>query len=220
MAMALSTWSDTRFFEPGAGLAMGTNTQIPEAVLNDRKAFFKFMDFDRLAPEIPHLYGQLLAQAELVEEQLADGRRFLFGDAPGLADINAYFVIWMCRNNVAPVHALFARYRSMAAWERRLQEIGHGNRTELDAAEAIRIARDARPAPGAGVDPDDPLQLRADEPVIVEADDYGREPVRGHLATLNRREITILRMDPRAGAVNVHFPRAGYRVRRDPPGSS
>lgn len=214
MAMALGAWSDTRFFEPGAGLSMGVNTGIPEPILKDRFAFFNFMDFTTLGAEIPHLFGQLLAQAELVEEQLADGRAFLFGDQPGWADINGYFAVWMCRGNIAAVQEYFAPYLCMAAWEARMAAIGHGTRTELDATEALAVARNTAAQPGTGVAPGEPLDLEAGMDVIVEPDDYGRVPVRGRLITLNRREIGINRDDERAGNVNVHFPRAGYRVRR------
>ena len=59
---------------------------------------------------------------------------------------------------------------------------------------------------------DDPLPLKLHDSVIVEPDDYGKVPVNGKLITLNRQEISIRRNDDRAGEVNVHFPRAGYRV--------
>lgn len=215
MALALGAWSDTRFFEPGAGLSMGVNDQIPEAILNDRFAFFNFMDFAQLPAEIPHLFGQLLAQAELVEEQLADGRAFLFGDAPGWADINAYFSVWMCRGNIAAVADYFAPYTRMAAWEARIMALGHGTHTDMDAADALARARTTPAVPGTGVAPGEPLQLKAGDVVFVAPDDYGRVPVHGRLITLNRREIAINRDDDRAGNVNVHFPRAGYRVQRE-----
>ena len=89
LALALSAWSDKAFFEPGAGLSMGTNQDIPEAILQDRKAFFNFMDFDTLSTSLPHLYGQLRAHAALVDRQLGDGRAFLLGDAASWTDVLA-----------------------------------------------------------------------------------------------------------------------------------
>ncbi|MGI9229221.1 MAG: glutathione S-transferase family protein [Gammaproteobacteria bacterium] len=213
MARALGYWSDRNFFEPGAGLSMGVNEEIPEPVLQDRKAFFNFMDFDTLTDNIPHLYSQLLAHVALVEEQLGDGRDYLFGAEPGLADINAYFVVWMVRNNVPPVGEYLAPYTGVAAWEQRMAAIGHGQRSEMEAEQALQIARETAVADGKGVADGDPLDFKAGDDVIVEPDDYGKAPVEGKLITLDAREISIRRVDDRAGEVNVHFPRAGYRVR-------
>src|SRR5215831_19159437 len=67
LSLALTHWSDTALFEPGAGLSMALTTQVPEAVLADRRAFFTFMDFSRLAGDIPHLSTQLKANAALIE---------------------------------------------------------------------------------------------------------------------------------------------------------
>jgi glutathione S-transferase len=214
MAWALTEWSDKAFFEPGAGLSMGVNEEIPEDVLEDRMEFFNFMDFDRLVQDIPHLYAQLRAHAELVDAQLADGRDFLLGEAPGLADINAWFVIWMARANLPVVADMFAPFCNMQRWEQRMEDIGSGERRSLDAEEALDIARDALPSHGGGIDPDDPLGLRAGERVTVTPDDYGKVPVAGELVTLSIHEVAIRRVDTRVGEVTVHFPRLGYRVER------
>jgi hypothetical protein len=215
LALALSSWSDRAFFDPGAGLSMGLNKRgLPKEILDDRKAFFNFMNFDVLEDEIPHLHTQLRAQADLVEQQLADGRAFLLGDAPGLADVNAYFPVWMARGHVPTAGTIFAAYSRMAEWERRMAAIGHGQRTEMDPADAHAVARASTPEPGRGVDPADPLGLAAGERVIVTPDDYGKVPVAGELVTLELHEVAVRRTDPKCGTVVVHFPRIGYRVER------
>ena len=43
-------------------------------------------------------------------------------------------------------------------------------------------------------------------------DDYGKVPVRGEIVSLSAQHIAIRRSDERAGAVVVHFPRAGFLV--------
>ncbi|MBS0393779.1 MAG: glutathione S-transferase family protein [Proteobacteria bacterium] len=215
LALALAAWSDRAFFEPGAGLAMGTNRQgLPKAVIDDRKAFFNFMDFERLEADLPHLATQLRAHADLVDRQLADDRPYLLGVRPSLVDIHAYFPLWMARANVAAAPALLAPFTRLAPWEARVRRFGHGARTSAAAAEAHAAAQQAVAAPGGGVDADDPLGLAAGEPVVVTPDDYGRVPVRGELVTLTRREIALRRHDPAVGTVVVHFPRTGYRVER------
>lgn len=212
--IALSHWSDNAFFMPGAALAMAENDQIPQQVIEDRKAFFGFTDFEALRADRAHLYGQVVAHAALLEEQLADGRPFLLGAAPGWVDITACFVVWMLRANVPPAERYLRPFERMAQWEARVRALGHGERVETSAAEAIAIARDTAPAAGNGVCAADPLGLAAGEAVVVEPVDYGVVPVRGTLITLDRHCITVRRNDPRVGEVNVHFPRAGYRVRR------
>ena len=194
---------------------MGLNKRgLPEAILADRKAFFNFMDFDVLESEIPHLATQLRAQADLVEQQLADGRPYLLGDAPGLADVNAYFPVWMARGNVPIAGELFAPYVRLAAWEERMRAIGHGTRREMPASESHAIARAATPEPGQGVDPADALGLAVGDAVAVVPDDYGKVPVHGELVTLTLHEVAVRRTDPKCGTVVVHFPRIGYRVER------
>ena len=213
VSLALSAWGDRSFFEPGAGLSMGTNRSgLPKEIIEDRKAFFNFMDFDRLEADLPHLAAQLVAQADLVEQQLADGRHFLLGPDPGYADICAYFPVWMTRANVAAAAELLGPFTRLGVWEGRMRAIGHGTRTSLAPEAALEIARGSRPQPPAGVDAGDPLGLAAGAAVSVAPDDYGRVPVHGELVTLTRTEVAIRRTDARAGTVVVHVPRIGYRV--------
>ena len=212
LALALSAWSDKAFFEPGAGLSMGTNQEIPEPILEDRKAFFNFMDFESLPTSLPHLYGQLRAHAALVERQLSDGRAYLLGEVASWTDVLAYFVIWMSRANIAESPALFSTFTSLEAWEQRMMSIGHGERTEMSDDEALAVARDAEADTAALVDATDPLGLSAGQTVSVAPDDYGIVPVTGELERLTIDNVAIRREDPLAGEVVVHFPRIGYRV--------
>ncbi len=213
LALALSAWSDKAFFEPGAGLSMGTNQEIPEPVLEDRKAFFNFMDFESLPTSLPHLYGQLRAHTALVDRQLSDGRAYLLGDAASWADVLAYFVIWMSRANIAEARCLFSTFASLEAWEQRMVSIGHGERSEMSDDDALAVARDAEADTAVSVDPADPLGLSAGQAVTVAPDDYGIVPVAGELLRLTIGDVAIRRVDPLAGEVVVRFPRIGYRVK-------
>lgn len=214
LELAFSHWGDTAFFEPGAALAMAHARGLPDGVIEDRKQFFNFMDFDRLQDDIPHRLGQFRALAALLEEQLADGRAFLLGDTPGWTDITASFPLWMLRGFVPQAAPMLDRFGHVQAWESRMNAIGHGDRREMDAEEALDVAARAEPLPAAGVDADDPLGLRAGEQIIVSPDDYGRVPVAGELVGLDLQRITIRRSDPRTGMLHTHFPRTGYRIDR------
>jgi glutathione S-transferase len=214
LSLALAQWSDTAFFQPGAGLSMGMNKDVPEAVISDRKGFFNFMDFSRLSQDAPHMLAQLRANAGLVEEQLSDGRDFLLGATPGWADITAYFPVWMARVFVPVSAPLLAPFAALARWEERVKAIGHGQRTDIDAEKALDIARAAEPDAGRGVDAADPLGFKVGDKVSVTPDDYGKNPVTGELVTLLIDEVAVQRVDPRVGRVVTHFPRMGYRVDR------
>jgi glutathione S-transferase len=215
LAQAFSHWSDTAYFQPGAGLSMAMNKQgIDPAVIEDRKQFFNFMDFDRLDVDVAHMLTQVRANAALLDEQLADGRAFLLGAAPSWADICAYFPTWMCRIFFPQGNELFAPFERIADWEARIKALGHGQRTDIEAGAALETARAATPEVGRGVDPRDALGLKLGERVSVAPDDYGKIPVIGELVTLELHEVAIRREDPRIGAVVTHFPRIGYRIER------
>jgi len=211
LAIALATWGD-RYFEPGAALAMTVNENLPADLLQDRREFFSHMDFDALRSRVPQLYAQLLAHTALVEEQLRDGRAYLHGARPGLADITAFYVISMVRGFLAEAASLLAPFARLQVWETRVRAIGHGRPTSLDSAQALAVAQRSQPEPPRGVDARDRLGLRAGESVSVTPDDYGKVPVTGELVTLDLQEIAIRRVDERAGEVVIHFPRIGYSV--------
>ena len=158
----LRAWSDPLSLSRRRIVDGAQQARLPEAVIADRKAFFNFMDFDTLEAEIPHLTTQFRAQADLVEQQLGDGRDFLFGDAPGLADIHAYFPVWMARGNVPGGRLDIFVLRPDAG-------LGGADRWPWDTARALpmscrgrhEVARNSAPSPGLGVDPADALGLAA-----------------------------------------------------------
>ena len=78
LTLALAAWA-SRFFDAGSALAMGLNDELPADLLQDRQEFFSHMDFATFRARAPHLFGQVVAHAHLVEQQLADGRDFLLG---------------------------------------------------------------------------------------------------------------------------------------------
>ncbi len=214
LCLALAQWSDVSFFRPGAALSMGTNEALPEDILRDRRDFFSFIDFSRLNADLPHYLAGFRNQLALVERMLADGRDFLLGPRPSWADILAGFPVWMCRGNIQGGAALVARCPRLLAWEQRVLALGHGQRAELDAADALAIAAHATSAVEASVEGDNPEGLAPGQPVQVTPDDYGAVPVTGALHCLSDEAIAIRRTGDRVGTVVVHFPRAGYRVEK------
>jgi glutathione S-transferase len=214
LCLALAHWGDTAFFQPGAGLSMGTNTGLPEPILKDRSEFFTFLDFAALPEELPHLYARFNAQVQLLETMLADGRDYLLGSQPSWADILGYFPVWMCRGNIRGGNELLARFPRVLAWEPRIAGFGHGQRQELDAEAALAIAREQQSTAEILVLEQALPGLAAGMRVAVTPEDYGAVPVAGELVRLTHEDIAIRRTDSRAGEVVVHFPRSGYRVEK------
>jgi hypothetical protein len=98
------------------------------------------------------------------------------------------------------------------AWEQRIQAVGHGSRTEIQAAEALDIAAQANPQTPTLAHADDPNGRQPGDRVSVVPDDYGKVEVRGEIVSLSAQHIAIRRHDDRVGETVVHFPRAGFAV--------
>ncbi|MEL7313048.1 MAG: glutathione S-transferase family protein, partial [Pseudomonadota bacterium] len=208
LTLALSRWSDKAFFEPGAALSMGENPQVPDAVIEDRKNFFNFMDFSKLSESLPAARFQLQAQLAILESALT-GCDYLDGDSPGYTDVLGWFPVWMVRNNVPSADTLLAPFANIAAWSERMTTIGHGKREDIDASGAIERASASTPS-DAGVVDDNPFALSRGDRVVVFADDYGKDEMEGELLHLDHHKITIRRHDDRTGAVNLHAPASGF----------
>jgi glutathione S-transferase len=211
MTYAAVKWADA-FFRAGLHMAIGaTSTAWPAEFRRDRQGVFPDVDFDGI--DLAHARSQLRAHAGFIEQQLADGRAYLSGAAPGLIDVHAWTVPWFTRASVPGVNELFAAFGRMRAWEERVAALGEGRRSESSAEAAFAVARAARPAPGT-VAADDAQQLQAGMHVEVAPDDTRRGVVQGRLVSLDWNEVGVSRTHPHCGEVVVHFPRLGYRVTR------
>lgn len=189
---------------------------IPPEFLKDRKESYLYVDISKeaMAPDLPRYRQQVVAQYAWLKEQLADGRRFVFGDAPGALDLACYQTIYLLRKNCPPeVDAMLGIDGPLPAWYDRIAALGHGQPTPMSAEDAFSAARDAQPAPVTHLRPDgDPGGLPAGAKVTVTPDDTARVPVAGTLVAAGDSEIVIRRRDPRAGDLHIHFPRLGFDV--------
>lgn len=215
-ALALSAWSDERFFRPGAALSMGTNPDLPEPVLADRRAFFSFLDFSTLEARIPHFFAQLQCHLALTNQMLEESSSaYLGGDSPGWADVQAYFPLWMARGNIAATSELVDSFAALLEWETLMNAVGYGKASPLDAADALKIARSSESTAIPAVDSSDLTGTYAlGDKVSVCADDYGQDPVDGELVQLTSDAIAIRRNAPETGDLVVHFPRTGFELRK------
>ena len=218
MVWGVSRWTDGALFETTIALVFADAGQnMPADFAADRGLLYFGSGYDLAAIEaaLPETLATLRAQLGWMEARLATGRRFILGDRPGLPDALCYYLIWFIRGRYSKGPEFLAQFEHLCAWEERVRAIGHGRPAEMTAAEALDIAKKARPATPERADPGDPLGLEPGEAVEVVAEQVeGAPPVAGRILSVDAQEIAVLREDPRVGAVAVHFPRVGYRVLR------
>jgi len=186
---------------------------IPREFAEDReKLSGRPFDVAAMKAAAPFAAAQWRAYAAWLEQGLTDD--FLGGASPSLADVAAWMNVWWTGGAAAKQMAeLLTGFERTKAWADRIRAIGHGTRSELAPGDAVKAALSTEPEP-ARCDPNDPSGLKAGDPVVVMADDYGRDPNEGVLVGLTPDEVTIAREAPEVGKVHVHFPRAGYVVAR------
>jgi len=213
---AINLWADRQFFGATVPIIFGVlGDSVPQAFIKDREQLSgRPFDVKAMKAAGGPMSQQWRGQAAWIEDQLAQtDTGWLYGDAPGLADIAAYMNVWFLGGALPDtLKALTAGMPKLTAWAARVAAIGHGTRQAMSGADARAIARAATPAAGLMHDANDPLGLQPGDAVVVMADDYGRDPVAGRLVAATPRGVTLSREDPAVGTVQVHFPRAGYVV--------
>lgn len=214
LAWAVSMWADRVLFQNVVAVIFGGGPSIAdEAFIKDReKLTGRPFDTEAMKQAAPLMAEQARAGLSWLEDQLADGRAYLTGAKPGLADAAAYynlaFLRWL---NPAGLKVLESLPKT-AAWDERVRGIGHGKRAELNNKDALAIAKAATSQTKEKADPNEPNGLKPGDTVSVMADDYGRDPITGTLVASDAQSIAIRREDPQVGEVVVHFPRAGFFV--------
>jgi glutathione S-transferase len=209
--IAFSRWGETTFMML-IQACFGIGGVFPPEFVEDRSKTMvpPGTNLDQAALLLPTKLVQIRANLERVDRQLADGRPFLFGDAPCAADFSTFHPA-----NMLGIHertaATLAPYPRVAAWLERVRAIGHGTPSPLDVQAAIAIARDASPAPFDG-EPVLPDGMQVGTPVVVLHDEYGSGTVSGTLAASGLHEIAVRRETERAGEVVVHFPRDDFTL--------
>ncbi len=212
-ALALITWSDA-FFRTGLKIVLALCAHSwPEAFRQDRQSIFPDIDFAAVTDELPHCRAHYRAHASLLQQQLADGRAFLSGAAPGLADAFTHPFVWFMQGVLPEVAAeLLAGFPQVLAWQRRVAELGEGHRTRIAAATALDEAKAAAAQIHQALDAADAQGLEPGMRVSVACEDTQRGAVEGEVVASSADEVVIVREAQRAGRVVIHFPRLGYRV--------
>jgi glutathione S-transferase len=208
---ALSRWAETTFML-GVHALFALGGVFPEEFVEDRRKTMvpPGVNLDSLKVVLPTRLLQIRANLDRLERLLSDGRAFLLGAEPSLADFSAFHPLLLIGAHPR-LAALLAPLRRVPAWTERVRAVGHGKSTPMTSAEAIAIARAAQPAAfeGEAVLPEG---MQLGDRVMILADEYGSGTVAGTLAASGLHEIAVRRQTERAGEVVVHFPREDYSV--------
>ncbi len=217
-AVRIADWADSQLFQvtvalnfrPEAIVSMMRQFSAQEAAAfqKDRAELAQGARLGGYSPAAAEAY--LLHYLQDLDGSLAAG--FILGASPSIADFAVYHCLWFLNNN--PVNApLLHEFANVQAWMARMAAFGHGEVTESTAEQALQAGTEAEPV-CPPIRNSLPAGFALGDPVQVTPVDYGRIPVAGTLAAWSRDEVVVLREDPRAGRVMVHFPSAGFEVTR------
>ena len=207
----VGAWQQQLFLLAVEMLGLG-GAPVPDNFLDDRARMFdNGLDVRRMIQEAPAKRDQLRAKLDLIERQLGDGRPFILGERPSLADFSLYHPIFALRS-FAATNAALEPFSGIRTWADRVAGFGHGTYEEMSSAAAVEIARAAIPRTATASDPGDPNARRLGERVSVVHADFGRDPVMGEVVASSAHEIAIRRHDERSGEVIVHLPHERYVV--------
>ncbi|MEQ8234608.1 MAG: glutathione S-transferase family protein [Gammaproteobacteria bacterium] len=211
---ALVYWAETSLCRPLALYITGRHAaRFPPAFHADRARLHGrpepgLAQVEASAAKYAAQVGPQLAQLEAL---LGDGRPWVFGEAPALADFALYEAPWFLRT-IGGDAALPEGLPRLRAWMTRVAACGHGDVSAFDADAALALARAASPlACAPSTDYAAPEGVRAGDVVVVRPLDE-EAPARGRLVAIDEARIVIAASSAAAGEVHVHFPRLGYRV--------
>ena len=213
MCHAFSLWADRVFFAASVPVLFALlGDQVPRAFIDDRtKLMGGRADFSELPKQAPMAREHCRAAGALLSTQLADRRPFLLGECFSLADAACYHPFWFLRN-FPGAGDVFDEFPALLAWGERIRAMGHGQRRDMTAEEALQIAKASAPSTARCADAREPNGIAPGTPVAVLPDDYGFDPVRGEVIASSAHEIVVRRSDASLGDIDVHFPRIGFRV--------
>jgi len=138
---------------------------------------------------------------------------YLFGAEPCYADFSLYHALWPLWLP-EDLRKMLAPYPRTLAFMERMTAIGHGKSAEITSGDAIQIAKSSKAEAVKNPVALETNGIELGAQASVMPIDTGLDPVIGELLTASADEIVIRRSDPRAGTVQVHFPRFGFQINK------
>ena len=222
LAQMVAGWTDGRWFQNSVAVIFGElGDKVTDEFRKDREALSgRPFDVDAMKAAAPMMRDQWRARLMLLEERLQGGKGagsglYLIGMKPGLVDVHAYMNVWFMHQNVPDFLAQCFRSADLTeAWFDRLREYEGQEPETISSKDALDIAKHAAPRLVAATTRNESQDLAPGEMVAVAPDDYGQVWVEGELVHADSQRIILQRVSEEGETLHVHFPRAGYLVRR------
>ena len=163
---------------------------------------------DEIMAALPHNREQCQIMLGWLDGVLADGRRFLLGHEPGLADFAVYQRVWWLHALSGKAADVARNFEHLLSWTTRVRAIGHGSRRELSVVDAGRIAAgssDARLRLGTPI-----AYPRVGARISIGTEDHAPDVLTGAVVSSTTESIAIAPASGHYGTT-VHFPRLGFR---------
>lgn len=219
VTQGFAAWADSVVFSHAVALVFQPESlavkfakvppQMIEVLVADRAKLFSGGAATRLQlDQAKHQWPAIISR---IDQQLHhEAGDFLFGE-PSIADFALAHPLWFLKGSSVTAPLVDA-YPAVSTWLARVLSFGHGTASEMSAAQALEVARNAAPV----VLPEEIFEdlngFKAGQQVTISATDYGTDPVAGELLFVGREELILRRTDDRAGTVHVHFPRMGFHI--------
>lgn len=163
MPFGLSRWMDDEVFRYSfkAVVAPDAATLPPEFVADRARLYLGAgSDMMKEAADMPHTLSQLRAMIGWIEQRFQSGVSFVLGDAPGMPDLVAWYIVWFLKERYHDAAAFFAEFPMIERWAERMNAIGYGDKRDMSREEALEIAKKAEPKAASFEDPRDPQGLK------------------------------------------------------------
>lgn len=207
-AELIADWADYRLFSHAAGPSIfEIGNLVPKDFLADRAAMQRP---EVLAAALPvdHVKAQFVLDLQMINRQL-EVTPFMLGERFTLADAATFHVLnFAC--NAPSLAEEVNKHTAIANWLQAIRDMGEGQRSDMEPAEALNIARDATPdyTPPANAIADEALPVG--QVIAIKPNDYGQEETVGEIVWATAEALAVKRSDEKVGDVLVHYPRLGY----------
>ncbi len=208
-AAAFTAWTDQTLFWHVVTALFGGDLPMDDAFIADRSALIgRAFDPKTMAAAAPAALIALAAAFDLINQQLSDGRPYLSGDTPGIADACLYHNIAFLRWGRGRGAAVVDGVPHLLAWEARVRAIGHGRRgADISREDAIALAHTSTPAPTTGE------SLRPDLPVgctcTIAYSDANTPPLTATVVAATHQHMTVR---PANATTHLHMPFTTARI--------